>query len=136
MLKMILPCLLASGLLAGCGPSQATSDVVAAAAVSAAPAPAASTVADGSIDGVYRGRATPIGQSRRCGNFRDPTIRISNSTIVRRFGSSRLQAVVRQDGTFSALAGRTSISGTVRDGHLDAQASNGNCNYRYSLSRS
>ena len=132
MLKIVLPCLLASGLVVGCASSQATSDVVAAAAASASSAPTPpAAAANETFDGIYRGRATPISRGGRCGNFRDPTIRISNNTITRRFGEARLEATVQPDGTFSALAGRTRLSGTVRDGHLDAEASNGSCSYRY-----
>ncbi len=136
MLKTVLPCLLALGLVAGCGPSQSTSDVVAAAAVSTAPASFSSTVANSEINGVYRGRSTPISQIGRCGVFRDPTIRIRDNRIVRRFGNNRLEATVQPDGSFSTQTGRVRMSGTVRDGHLDAEVGGENCRYRYALNRS
>ncbi len=136
MLKTVLPCVLALGLVAGCGPAQSTSDVVAAAAVSTAPAPVTPMAANEEIDGVYRGTATPIRQIGRCGVFRDPTIRVRNHRIVRRFGSSRLEATVQPDGTFSTQAGRIRMSGTLRDGRLDAEIGGENCRYRYALTRS
>ncbi len=136
MMKIVLPCLLASGLVVGCAPSQATSDVVAAAAVSSAPVPVAPLPGSGSIDGAYKGRATQLNRSGRCADFRNPTIRVNDSTIDQRFGNNRLQATVQPDGTFSARAGRLRMSGTVRDGHLDAQASNGNCRYHYDFNLS
>ncbi len=136
MLKIVLPCLLAAGLLVGCSTPQATSDVKAAAAVSSAPVPVAPLPGAESIDGVYRGRATQLNRGGRCGNFRDATIRINNGTIDKRFGNNRLQAAVQPDGTFSARAGRLRMSGTVRDGHIDAQASDQNCRYSYVVNRS
>lgn len=136
MLKNVLPCLLAAGLLIGCSTPQAISDVKAAAAVSTAPAPIASVAGGESVDGVYRGRATPISQAGRCGPYRDPTLRVRHSTIVRRFGNNRLVAMVQPDGTFSTQTGRTRMSGTVRDGHLEAEIGGENCRYRYVLDRS
>ncbi len=135
MLKTVLPCLLVSGLLVGCAPSKGTSDVVAAAAVSTAPAPIASAAEYGTIDGLYKGRATPINQSGRCGPFRDPTLRIRNNRIVRHFGHNTLVAAIQPDGTFSAQAGRTRMSGKVADNHLDAEIGNEYCRYRYALDR-
>ena len=44
--------------------------------------------------------------------------------------------MVQPDGTFSAQAGRTTMSGTVRNGHLDAEIGNEYCKYRYDLNRS
>ena len=136
MLKLVLPCLLVSGLVAGCSTPQATSEVKAAAAVSTAPVPVAPLPGAESIDGVYRGRATQLSRGGRCSSFRDAAIRINDSTIDKRFGNIRLQAMVQPDGTFSARAGRVRMGGTVRDGHIDAQASDQNCRYRYSLNRS
>ena len=136
MLKIVLPSLLAVGLLTGCSAPQAISDVKAAAAVSSAPAPVAPAAGGESIDGVYRGRATPLSQAGRCGPYRDPTLRIHNNTIVRRFGNNRLVAVVQADGTFSTQAGTTRMSGTVRDGHLEAEIGGEHCRYRYALNRS
>ncbi len=137
MLKASLPCLLVLGLAAGCAPSKANSDVVAAAAnINTAPAAAAPVAANASVDGVYRGRSTPVMQSGRCGVFRDPTVRVSNNTVTRQFGRDRLEAAVQQDGTFSTQTGRTTMSGTVRDGHLDAEIGSEHCKYHYSLNRS
>jgi len=136
MLRTVLPCLLVLGLAAGCAPSNAASDVVAAAAsINSPPAAAAPVAANNPVDGLYRGRSTPLRQSGRCGVFRDPTVRINNNTITRQFGRDRLEAAVQQDGTFSTQAGRTTMSGTVRDGHLDAEVGGENCKYRYSLNR-
>ena len=92
--------------------------------------------ANESVDGVYSGRSTPAKRSGRCGVFRDPTIRIRNNTITRRFGSTRLEAMVQPDGTFSTQAGRVRMSGTVRDGHLNAEVGSEHCSYRYALNRS
>jgi hypothetical protein len=136
MLKTVLPCLLAASFIAGCGRSRTSADVVEAAAVSTAPAPVTPIAGNELIDGVYRGRATPINQSGRCGPYRDPTLRIRNNRIVRRFGNNRLEATVQPDGTFYAYTGTTRMSGTVRDGHLDAEIGGEHCRYRYSLRRS
>ena len=135
MLKIVLPGLLSAGLLIGCSTPQAISDVKAAAAVSSAPVPVTPVAGSDSIDGVYRGRATPISQAGRCGPYRDPTLRIHNNTIVRRFGNSRLVAMVQPDGTFSTQNGTTRMSGTVRDGHLEAEIGGEHCRYRYALNR-
>lgn len=104
--------------------------------MSTAPAPVAPIAGNELIDGVYRGRATPINQSGRCGPYRDPTLRIRNNRVVRRFGNNRLEATVQPDGTFSAQTGTTRMSGTVRDGRLDAEIGGGQCRYRYTLRRS
>ncbi len=137
MLKTFLPCLLVLGLAAGCAPSKATSDVVAAAAsINSSPAAVAPVSANNPVDGVYRGRSTPVRQSGRCGPFRDPTVRIRNNMIIRQFGRDRLEATVQPDGTFSTQAGRTTMSGTVRDGHLNAEIGGEHCRYRYNLDRS
>ena len=136
MLKIVLPCLLVSGLLVGCSTPQANSDVIAAAAVSTAPIPVAPVPGGNAIDGVYKGRATQLNRNGRCRDFVNPTIRISDSTIDQRFGNNRLQATVQEDGTFSARAGRLRMSGTVRDGRLNAQASDQNCRYHYAFNRS
>jgi hypothetical protein len=133
MLKTVLPCLLAASFTVGCGRSQISADVVEAAAVSSAPAPVTPIAGNESIDGVYRGRATPISQRGRCGPYRDPTLRIRNNRIVRRLGNNRLEATVQPDGTFSTRTGTTRMSGTVRDGHLDAEIGGAQCRYRYTL---
>ena len=73
----------------------------------------------------------------KCARPDRATLVIRNRHITRRFSQYvTLEATVLPDGTFSTQAGRVALSGTVGNGHLEADIGNEYCRYHYALDRS
>ena len=131
-----------AGALAGCttdNPPQAMGapppPVAPAAATAVAPSSAA--MASGSVDGAYKGSmAMTRNGGGQCTNPGEITLRVRDRTVRSSFGPTvRLEAKVQPDGTFSTQSGRTTFSGTVQGGRLEAEIGNEYCSYHYSLTR-
>ncbi len=138
MLKQLMVVMAVAGLASGCaggGEPSATAPSPAAPAVAASSVPSAT--GGGSVDGLYRGTATTtVNAGGRCSTSGDVNFQVRNGVVTRRFGpTTLLEAKVQPDGTFSTQAGRTTMAGKVRDGHLEADISNEYCGFRYVLDR-
>lgn len=134
-LRVALIVAVAGNLAACAGDNAPMAAAPPATAPAAESAPAVATVAGGSVDGVYKGPMTFVRNGGgQCTSPRDVTLRVQNRMVRSSFGPLiRLEAKIQPDGTFSAQSGRTSMSGTMQGGRLEADIGNEYCAYHYAL---
>ena len=132
--------LMIAGLVAGCAAPNSMPAGASAPVPLEAQAANPTTVASGvpvrqeRVDGVYRGTSSMNGN--RCGSPGAANMTVRDRTVFRAFGpTTQLSAKVQPDGSFATQSGRTTMSGTIRNGHVELDAGNEYCRMHQTLDR-
>ncbi len=90
--------------------------------------------AEDGIDGAYLGTYSNGG--KKCTGAGPASMIIHEHVVNRNFGpDTRLTAIVGPDGSFTSQSGQTSMSGKIKNGHVELSIANPDCRTRQVLDR-